>query len=138
VATLVVQLLVVFALLVVLAGVLTAADRWVSGRWASGRPSRRRILRRSRRPAPEPMRRPLQVVAADLRRLARQLALVPAGAPLLRWQALWAAYDEVLTEAAQQLEIPHELATIPMGIGRDLERIRVLAALEGAGLVVRG
>jgi hypothetical protein len=78
------------------------------------------------------------VVAADLRRLSRQLALVPAGAPLVRWQALWAAYDGVLVEAAEQLEVPHELATATVGMPRDLERLRLLAALEGAGLVVRG
>ena len=33
---------------------------------------------------------PLQVVAADLRRLRRQLALVPAGAPMARRRALQA------------------------------------------------
>jgi hypothetical protein len=132
VATLVVQLLVVVAMLGALAAVLAAADRWVSGR-----PVRYRFPRRRSRPAPEPMRRPVQVVAADLRRLGRQLALVPAGAPLVRWQALWAAYDDVLVEAAEQLQVPHELATTPLGMERDLERIRVLAALEGAGLTVR-
>jgi hypothetical protein len=133
VATLVVQLLLAFALVIALGGGLTAADRRVSGR-----PPRHRLLRRHPRPAPEPMRRPLQVVAADLRRLARQLALVPAGAPLVRWQALWTAYDEVLVEAAEQLEVPHELATAPVGMARDLERLRVLAALECAGLAVHG
>jgi hypothetical protein len=109
----------------------------VAGRWVSGRPSRRRRPRRSRDAVPEPVRRPLQVVAADLRRLSRQLALVPAGAPLVRWQALWAAYDGVLVEAAEQLEITHELGATPVGMSRDIERLRLLAALEGAGLAVR-
>jgi hypothetical protein len=133
VATLVVQLLQVLAMLTAIAVSLAAV-----GRWVSGRPARFRFPRRRPRPDPDPMRRPLQLVAADLRRLGRQLALVPAGAPFVRWQALWMAYDEVLVEAAEQLEVPHELATTPMGIARDLERIRVLAALEGAGLAVRG
>jgi hypothetical protein len=78
------------------------------------------------------------VVAADLRRLSRQLALVPSGAPLVRWQALWTAYDAVLMEAAEQLEVAHELTTTCVGTPRDIERLRILAALEGAGLVVRG
>jgi hypothetical protein len=85
-----------------------------------------------------PAHRPIQVVAADLRRLSRQLALVPAGAPLVRWRALWFAYDAVLMEAAELLEVPHDLPGTPVGMARDIERLRVLAALEGAGLVVRG
>jgi hypothetical protein len=122
----------ILGLLVVLALVLHVVDRWLSAgtlarRWAHVSPT----------PAPE-VRRPLQVVAADLRRLSRQLALVPAGAPLVRWRALWSAYDAVLMEAAEQLEVEHELATTSVGTPRDIERLRILAALEGAGLVVRG
>ena len=89
------------------------------------------------RAAPEPVRRPIQLVAADLRRLSRQMALVPAGAPLVRWKALWTAYDAVLAEAAEQLEVSHELSTTCLGTPRDIERLRVLAALESAGLAVR-
>jgi hypothetical protein len=95
-----------------------------------------------RAPVPDlvgPTRRPIQVVAADLRRLSRQLALVPSGSTLVRWKALWAAYDGVLIEAAEMLEVTHQLSEQPAaGMARDLERVRVLAALEGAGLVVRG
>jgi hypothetical protein len=86
---------------------------------------------------PAPGRRPLQVVAADVRRLGRSLALVPAGVPMARRRALAAAYDDVLIEAALLLEIPHELRTTPDGTARELERLRLLAALEGAGLAVR-
>jgi hypothetical protein len=94
--------------------------------------------RREFAPALVAARRPLETVAADLRRLTRQLALVPAGTPLVRWRALWTAYDGVLMEAADQLDVPHELRTLPgqIGIERDIERLRVLACLEGAGLVV--
>ena len=104
---------------------------------------RRAAVRRMRRqPQPQPVtttRRPIQVVAADLRRLSRQLALVPSGSTLVRWKALWAAYDGVLVEASEMLEVPHELREQPVaGVARDVERVRVLAALEGAGLVVRG
>ena len=95
-----------------------------------------------RAPVPDlvgPTRRPIQVVAADLRRLSRQLALVPSGSTLVRWKALWSAYDGVLIEAAEMLEVPHELTEQPpAGVTRDIERLRLLAALEAAGLVVHG
>jgi hypothetical protein len=79
----------------------------------------------------------VQLVAADLRRLARELAGVPAGAPYLRWQALQTAYDRVLTEAAELLEVPHGLDDLPMGTARDIERLRVVCTLEACGLVVQ-
>lgn len=130
-STVVVLLGLAFGLLVLPGACLTVADRWLAGEHP--------LRRRRPPPAPHPSsRRPLQVVAADLRRLSRQLALVPAGASLVRWRALWAAYDDVLIEAADALEIPHELPTTPSGLARDLERLRLLAALEGAGLVVQG
>ena len=160
---LVVQILVAFVLFT---GMLFLADRWASRctvedsidiaeRRAARRAYRaqrrqdrpapliRTPHRRSRRSAPPPpiltTRRPIQVVAADLRRLSRQLALVPSGSTLVRWKALWAAYDGVLIEAAEMLEVPHELTEQPpAGVTRDVERVRVLAALEGAGLVVHG
>jgi hypothetical protein len=83
-------------------------------------------------------RRPLQAVAADVRRLGRRLALVPAGAPMVRRRALQAAYDDVLAEAAGMLGVPHALTAEPPGRGRDVERLRLLAALEAAGLAVDG
>ena len=160
---LVVQIMLAFVVFVVM---LFLADRWASRctvedpiALAERRSARRayreqqhqlaamkrrraaRTLTR-RPPQPPPMtttRRPIQVVAADLRRLSRQLALVPSGSTLVRWKALWAAYDGVLVEAAEMLEVPHELGEQPAaGVARDVERVRVLAALEGAGLVVRG
>jgi hypothetical protein len=102
-------------------------------RWVARQRERRRLVRH-----PQPVRRPLQVVAADVRRLARQLALVPAGAPMVRRRALAAAFDDVLVEAALLLEVPHELSSLPVGPARDLERLRLRAALEAAGLAVQG
>lgn len=130
------QLVLAFSLLPALVVVLRLVARRMDGDRVPGRLSRRRWRRPGPQPAPAPERRPLQVVAADLRRLSRQLAVVPAGAPLLRWQALWAAFDDVLSEAAEQLDVPHGLAATPTGLARDLERLRLLAALEGAGLAV--
>ncbi len=102
-------------------------------RWLAERAARRRA--RSRPPLD---RRPLQAVAVDVRRLRRQLAMVPAGAPMARRRALQAAYDDVLVEAAGMLGVPHALATEPPGRGRDAERARLVTALEDAGLAVRG
>ena len=123
------QFALVFGVLPVLVVVLRLLDRWAVGR--------RCWWRSPGRVVPQPVSRPIQVVAADLRRLSRQLALVPAGAPLVRWKALWTVYDEVLAEAAEQLEVSHELSTTCLGTPRDIERLRVLAALESAGLAVR-
>jgi hypothetical protein len=89
---------------------------------------------RSEGPQARTARRPLQVVAADLRRLTRQLERVPPG----RRAAVLRAYDAVLVEVADMLEVPHDLgADGPRGPGREVERIRLLAALEDAGLAVR-
>jgi hypothetical protein len=83
-----------------------------------------------------PVGRPLEQVAADLRRLGRQLAHVPAGAPMARRRGLQAAYDDVLAEAAGLLEVPHTLDTVAPGRARDVERLRLQTALAEAGLSV--
>ena len=85
---------------------------------------------------PESGRRPLQVVAADVRRLGRQISLVPAGAPMARRRALAAAYDDVLIEAALLLDVPNDLGTAPVGPVRDAARLQLLAELVEAGLAV--
>jgi hypothetical protein len=125
-------------LLVLFWAELPLFDRWLRGRPRGGRRRPVHVLRGNRVQALDPARRPIQMIAADLRRLSRQLALVPAGAPLVRWRALWSAYDAVLAEAAAALEVEHTLPGTPVGIARDIERLRIVAALEGAGLAVRG
>ena len=88
------------------------------------------------RATPAPVGRPIEQVAADLRRLGAQLARVPAGAPMARRRGLQAAYDDVLAEAAGLLEVPHALDTVPTGRPRDVERLRLQTALAEAGLAV--
>ncbi|MDP5184628.1 hypothetical protein QOZ88_18480 [Blastococcus sp. BMG 814] len=85
---------------------------------------------------PAPPGRSLEVVAAHLRRLARQVALVPAGMPMARRRALLAAYDDVLTEAAGMLGVTSALAELPEGRPREVERLRLAAELRAAGLQV--
>ena len=84
--------------------------------------------------ATSPARRPIQVVAADLRRLHRQLELVPSSSPQPRERALLAAYDDVLAEAALLLDVPESLRSTPEGWDRDGERLRVEARLAASGL----
>lgn len=102
-------------------------------RWLAERSARHRARRR-----PSSDRRPVQAVAADIRRLGRQLDLIPAGVPMVRRRALQAAYDDVLAEAADMLGVPHSLGAEPPGRGRDVERLRLVAALRAAGLAVGG
>ncbi|TKJ16613.1 hypothetical protein [Blastococcus sp. CCUG 61487] len=102
-------------------------------RWLAERSARRRARRH-----PSSDRRPVEAVAADIRRLGRQVELIPAGAPMVRRRALQAAYDDVLTEAAGMLDVPHALAELPPGRAREVERLRLVAALQAAGLAVAG
>ena len=119
-----VGIIAVFAALIAWSG---PTSRWVHRRWTRSHAARR----------PVPVRRPLQVVAADVRRLGRQITLVPAGAPMARRRALAAAYDDVLVEASVLLDVPNDLRTSPLGPARDVARLRLLADLEEAGLAVQ-
>lgn len=93
---------------------------------------------RHRGSGPVPDGRPLEAVAADARRLRRQYALVPTGAPMVRRNGALLAYDYVLVEAARCLGVEHELSELPLGPSRDLERLRLEAGLEDSGLRLTG
>lgn len=84
-------------------------------------------------------RRPIEQVAADLRRLHARLEYetVPVGPQGLRSRALLAAYDDVLVEAAGLLGVPQALLAAQEGWDREAERLRVEAGLYAAGLDVR-
>ncbi len=78
---------------------------------------------------------PIEQLAADLRRLrsalnndARRSAAHQMGNRL--------AYDRLLMQACEMLELEHELATETVGFERDIERIRVEADLERAGVIL--
>ncbi|WP_199580255.1 hypothetical protein [Blastococcus sp. TBT05-19] len=117
------------ALLAAFAGIVAGAGP--AARRLSAWSARRRAVRH-----PVPTSRPLEDVAADLRRLGRSVAFAPAGAPMARRRAVQAAYDDVLIEAAAILGVPTRLAVVPEGRPRDVERLRVVAALRAAGLQV--
>ncbi|TWH75685.1 hypothetical protein JD78_04249 [Modestobacter roseus] len=148
-------------LLAVAVLVILLLVRWATGELEHRRAARRRaearaLARRTapprpptRRPATHPAgrrvgpptdpnlpaRRPLEAVAADVRRLTRELAMVPGGMPMARRRGLLAAYDDVLVEAAALLQVDHRLTEVPPE-HRELERIRLIGSLEAAGLVV--
>lgn len=147
-----VQLGLVVVMVLVAAGLMDLAMRAFTGQLRRPllrrpvlRPLRRRRRRRpgagrsrplARQANAEPVRRPLQTVALDLRRLGRELALVSAGTPAAHRQGLQAAYDDVLLEAAAALEVAHRLRECTPGEEREVERLRLLTALVDAGLVV--
>ncbi|GAA2095589.1 hypothetical protein GCM10009841_06810 [Microlunatus panaciterrae] len=78
---------------------------------------------------------PIERLAADLRRLRADLshdetrsATHQIGARL--------AYDGLLIQACDMLGVQHDLRETTAGFDRDIERLRVEAALESAGLVL--
>lgn len=88
---------------------------------------------RRRNAGPVAVGRPIETLAADARRLRRECALVPAGAPMARRRGVLLAYDGVLIDAGASLGVEHRLADLPLGPARDLERLRLEAGLEAAG-----
>jgi hypothetical protein len=46
------------------------------------------------------------------------------------------AYDQVLIQASEMLQIEHDLAKRSAGMERNIERLRVEAELERAGVVL--
>jgi hypothetical protein len=119
------------AVQVVLAGAI--------GFWCGWWPWQRRlgalvVRLASPRPAPLlPLHRPIEQVGADVRRLRE--AFGHEGMRFAKWEGTRRAYDGVLAEAADSLQLPHALADLPPGVDLDLERVRVEQLLEDAGLL---
>ena len=78
---------------------------------------------------------PLERLAADLRRL-REVVRADAHRSAAQQLGNRLAYDQVLMQACSMLEIEHELSEQTSGIERDIERLRVEAELERAGMTV--
>ena len=77
---------------------------------------------------------PLEQVAANLRRL-RGLLTVDARRSAVHIGNR-VAYDQVLIQASEMLQIEHDLAKHSAGMERNIERLRVEAELERAGVVL--
>ena len=78
---------------------------------------------------------PLERLAADLRRL-REVVRGDAHRSAAQQIGNRLAYDQVLMQACSMLEIEHELSEQTSGMERDIERLRVEAELERAGMTV--
>ena len=113
----------------------------LAGRWDAslkswrGRREEKREHRRAIKALRSQRGLPLEQVVASLRRLrlvvgedARRSAAHQMGNRL--------AYDRLLAQACDMLEIEHELANESVGMERDIERIRVEAELERVGVRV--
>ena len=78
---------------------------------------------------------PIEQLAADLRRL-RAVVRGDAHRSAAHQMGNRLAYDRVLMQACEMLDIEHELAGESIGFERDIERIRIEAELERAGIIV--
>jgi hypothetical protein len=78
---------------------------------------------------------PIEQLAADLRRL-RAILDTDAHRSAAHQMGNRLAYDRLLMEVCQMLEIEHDLESESIGFERDIERIRVEAELERAGLIL--
>ncbi len=78
---------------------------------------------------------PIERVAADIRRL-RALVSLESERSAVQQLGARMAYDQVLVQACQMLGLEHGLDDSIAGMDREIERLRVEAALENAGLVL--
>ncbi len=91
-----------------------------------------RLLHRHPEPNVKPAGPPFEELVADLRRLARQRIEVAHRSPIW-YNAVHRAYDDRLSLACRELEIPEELHELE-GFDLEVERLRVEGQLEAAGL----
>ena len=82
-----------------------------------------------------PLCRPIEQVAADVRRL--RAAFDRPGLTFAKWEGTRQAYDAALAEAADILGAEHRLLQLRPGTLRDFERQRVERLLERSGLRLR-
>jgi hypothetical protein len=106
-----------------------------SGRWDEHLGSRRPSDPADGGEAPHLRGRPVEQLAADLRRL-RVAVATDQRRSATHQLANRVAYDQLLMQACQMLNVPHELGKNTAGPERDIERIRVEAELERAGIVL--
>lgn len=86
-------------------------------------------------PPTAPHCRPIELVAADLRRVHRDLQR--PGTPMARRRGTWQAYDALLVQACAALGIEQGLDSLGDGVDREAERLRIDEALRAAGMAIR-
>ena len=77
----------------------------------------------------------MEQLAADLRRLRRAVA-TDQQRSATHQLANRVAYDQLLMQACEMLDMRHDLDKTTAGPERDIERIRVEAELERAGIAL--
>ncbi|GAA3659536.1 hypothetical protein C8D88_105465 [Lentzea atacamensis] len=95
-----------------------------------------RALRKLRRPALVAGNPPIECIAADLRRVRRVLSCFPPGTSAIKRIGARQAYDELLIQACAALDVEHRLRSLPEGVDRDIERLRLEECLRNLGLSV--
>ena len=85
-------------------------------------------------PPPRPVGMPLERIAADLRRLRLEARRHPPDMSMAKYRGAVAAYDDALLDACRALDLSTELPTLPDGVEREFERLRVEFELERAGI----
>ena len=88
-------------------------------------------------PPPTPVGMPLERIAADLRRLRLEARDHQPGMSMAKYRGAVAAYDDALLDACRALDLSTELSTLPDGVERESERLRVEFELERAGINLR-
>ena len=112
------------------------AGRWDASirRWKQGRADsadHRRMIRALR----EQQGAPIEQLAADLRRLRATLA-TDEHRSAAHQMGNRLAYDKLMIQICEMLDIEHDLAGDSIGMERDIERIRIEAELERAGVAL--
>ena len=114
--------------------VCAAVGRGDLSEWRTARAvARLRSRARGRRADVIPPRRPVEEVGADLRRL--HSAFHREGMRFAKYEGCRQAYDHVLGEAADMVEVAHLIAVLPPGRELDRERERVEGLLVQHGLL---
>ncbi len=90
-----------------------------------------RLLRRKRE---QPTSRPIEAIAADLRRLGTRYHSLHPHTSFAKVEAVRSAYDRALGECCATLGLTHLLAVLPAGAERDAERERVEDLLADSGV----
>jgi hypothetical protein len=87
-------------------------------------------------PPPTPMGLPLERIVRDLRRLQPEARRPRQGTTHAKHQGVVAAYDDLLLEACRAVEVATSLASLPEGLEREAERLRIEFELERAGILI--
>lgn len=95
-----------------------------------------RIERIRRRRKLQPDGRPIEQIAADVRRLGGRYHCLDPRASFAKSDGVRRAYDGVLAECCAALDLTHLLAVIAPGPDLDTERARVEGLLEDSGLTL--